>query len=265
MAGDPPLKQVVTRTLEAGLRGRVGGSTSWRAGVFRADNQDDLLFVAAPSANGYGYFRNFGKTRRQGLELGTRSKFGATELSLAWTWLDASYRSAETLAGAANSSNDGGPGLDGNIRIQPGDRIPLIPRQMLKAGLQFEPGTRWSLDLDAIAMAGSNARGNENGQHAADGSFYLGPGRSAGYAVANLGAAYKPAKGVKLYAQVKNLFDTRYNTAAQLGVAGFDAQGHFPPPSFPAGADGQTPRQYTTFYAPGAPRSLVLGVRYEFD
>jgi hypothetical protein len=41
MAGDPPLKQVVTRTVEAGLRGQLDRDTAWRLGVFRADNRDD--------------------------------------------------------------------------------------------------------------------------------------------------------------------------------------------------------------------------------
>lgn len=45
MAGDPPLKQVVTRTLEAGLRG-TANHVQWNAGVFSAENQDDILFVA---------------------------------------------------------------------------------------------------------------------------------------------------------------------------------------------------------------------------
>ncbi len=46
MAGDPPLNQVVTRTFEAGLRGRVTNDLAWNIGVFRADNRDDIMFVA---------------------------------------------------------------------------------------------------------------------------------------------------------------------------------------------------------------------------
>jgi len=265
MAGDPPLQQVVTRTLEAGLRGTMPGGTIWRAGVFRAENRDDLLFVAAPDANGYGYFRNFGKTRRQGLELGASSRLGPASLSLSYTWLDATFQSAETVNGAANSSNDAGPGLDGNIAIRPGDRMPLIPRQLFKAGAGVDLGERWSLDIDLIAAAGAAARGNENGQHQPDGTYYLGPGRSAGYAVANLGAAFKPAKGFKVFAQVSNLLDRRYDSAAQLSVSGFDASGRFQPRPFPPNASGDTPLQYSSFYAPGAPRSLVLGVRWDID
>ena len=53
---------------EAGVRG-AAGALRWNLGVFRADNRDDILFVA-DNAAGFGYFKNFGKTRRQGLEAG---------------------------------------------------------------------------------------------------------------------------------------------------------------------------------------------------
>ena len=39
MAGDPPLEQVVTRTWEAGVRGRLERGVNWSAGWFRADNR----------------------------------------------------------------------------------------------------------------------------------------------------------------------------------------------------------------------------------
>ena len=73
MAGDPPLGQVITRTLEAGLRGGTGSSArfSWNAGVFVSRNRNDMLFVASPQT-GFGYFKNFGETRRQGFELGAQ-------------------------------------------------------------------------------------------------------------------------------------------------------------------------------------------------
>jgi outer membrane receptor protein involved in Fe transport len=140
MAGDPPLRQVVTKTWEAGVRGKLADKTRWNAGVFRADNDDDILFVADNSA-GFGYFRNVGKTRRQGVELGIDSRFGDVTLSANYTYLDATFRSPETLNGEANSSADD----DGNIEIRSGDRIPLIPRHIFKARADWRsrrPG-RW--------------------------------------------------------------------------------------------------------------------------
>ncbi|MDR7272834.1 hypothetical protein J2X20_005519 [Pelomonas saccharophila] len=270
-AGDPPLRQVVTTTVEAGVRGAAGAPLAWSLGLFRSDNRDDLLFVADDAA-GFGYFKNFGKTRRQGVELGLSGQpaKGFTA-GMNFTLLDATYRTAEVVNGASNSSNDaaqaGLRGVDGNIQIQPGDRIPLLPRRMLKLYADLDLGDAWSLGADAIGLGGALARGNENGQHQADGVYYLGPGRSAGYAVVNVNAAWKPAnwmKGFKLFAQVSNLFDRAYATAAQLGPTGFNDAGNFQSRPFAANANGDRPLRHATFFAPGAPRAVSLGLKYEY-
>lgn len=266
-AGDPPLRQVVTRTVEAGLRGGSKGQWTWNLGLFRADNTDDILFVADNQA-GFGFFKNFGKTRRQGVEAGLSTRVGDVNLGANYTWLNATYRSTEIVDGSSNSSNDqvqaGLPGVEGTVQINPGNRIPLIPRQMLKLFADIDIDAAWSLGLDMTAVGGSFARGNENNQHQSDGSYYLGAGRSAGYAVFNLSADYRPTRALKFFAQINNLFDRRYNTASQLGAAAFDANGNFQAQPFPANADGDRPLQQSTFYAPGAPRSLILGMRYSF-
>jgi outer membrane receptor protein involved in Fe transport len=267
MAGDPPLKQVVTTTVEAGLRGRAAGGTAWNIGVFRADNQDDILFVA-DNAAGFGYFKNFGKTRRQGLEAGFSTQLAGASVGASYTLLDATFQSAELLGGAGNSSNEeaeaGFPGVDGNIAIHPGNRIPLVPRHLLKLFAELPLGPAYSLGADVTAVGGSFARGNENNAHQADGTYYLGSGRSGGYAVLNLSADWRPLKGLTLFAQVNNLFDRQYASAAQLGATAFDANGNFLARPFAANANGDRPLVGSTFYAPGAPRSIVLGLRYSF-
>jgi outer membrane receptor protein involved in Fe transport len=267
MAGDPPLNQVVTRTLEAGVRGTAAGNLRWNAGVFSAENRDDILFVADNQA-GFGYFKNFGKTRRQGLELGLSGKLGKLNLGAQYTLLDATFQSAETVNGSSNSSNvtaaAGAPGLDGIINIRPGDRIPLIPRQMLKLFADYAVSPAFTLNGSMVAVSGALARGNENNGHQPDRTFYLGQGRSVAYAIFNLGANYRMTPQLQLLAQVNNVFDTRYNTAAQLGPTGFDANGNFQARPFGgSNADG-FPVQQSTFFAPGAPRLIWVGLRYSF-
>ena len=267
-AGDPPLKQVVTRTFEVGMRGGVANQYSWNLGLFRADNKDDILFVADNQA-GFGYFKNFGKTRRQGLEAGFSVRAAEVlELGFNYTYLEATYRSAETVGGSANSSNDqaaaGLPGVDGVIAISPGNRIPLMPRHILKLFADWQIAPEWSVGADVVAVGGSFARGNENNEHQPDGIYYLGPGRSAGYAVLNLNADYKPTPAWKFFIQVNNLFDTRYNTASQLGATAFDANGNFLARPFSANANGDRPLQNSTFYSPGAPRTFWVGAKYSF-
>jgi outer membrane receptor protein involved in Fe transport len=266
-AGDPPLRQVVTKTVELGVRGGSKATFAWNAGVFRADSSDDILFVA-DNPSGFGYFKNFGKTRRQGVEAGLSARIGTLAVGANYTYLDATYRSAEVVGGAGNSSNDqalaGFPSVDGTIQIAPGNRIPLVPRQMFKVFADYDINAAWSLGLDMTAIGASLARGNENNQHQSDGLYYLGAGSSAGYAVFNLTVDYRPTPKLKFFALVSNLFDRRYNTAAQLGATAFDANGNVLAQPFPANSAGDRPLQYSTFYAPGAPRAFVVGLRYAF-
>lgn len=268
-AGDPPLKQVVTTTFEAGLRGKLGQMLAWNAGVFRSDNRDDLLFVS-DNASGYGYFRNFGKTRRQGIELGATARpVEALTVGANISFLDATYRSAEVVDGSSNSSSNaaqaGFPGTEGQIAIRPGDRIPLLPRHMLKLHADWDVTTRWSLGADMSAIGGANARGNENGQHTPDGVYYTGPGRSAGYALFNINASVKPTTKLTVFARIDNLFDRQYATAAQLGANGFDSNGNFAARAYPRNVNGDYPVSSGTFLAPGAPRSYLVGIRYALD
>jgi outer membrane receptor protein involved in Fe transport len=233
--------------------------------VFRAQNTDDILFVA-DNQSGFGYFRNFGKTRRQGLELGLGGKLDKLNLGAQYTWLDATYQSAETVNGSSNSSNNvaiaGAPGLDGTINIRPGDRIPLIPRQLLKVFADYEVAPALTLNAGMVAVAGALARGNENNAHRPDGKYFLGSGQSAGYAVFNLGASYRVTPQWQFTAQINNVFDTRYETAAQLGATGFDASGNFAARPLGGSAAAGYPLAHSTFYAPGAPRSFHVTLKY---
>lgn len=261
MAGDPPLRQVVTRTVGLGVRGG-DARTQWHAGLFNAVNRDDILFVADDQA-GFGYFRNFGKTRRRGLELGASTRVGGATVSAHYTWLDATYQSSETVDGSSNSSNStalaGAPGVDGTIAIAPGDRIPLIPRQLFKLSLDVPVTPALMVNGGLVATGSSLARGNENNGHRPDGVYYLGPGYSAGYVVANLGVTLQLARHWQATIAIDNLFDTRYNTAAQLGATGFTAAGTYLARPFAANPDAL---RNATFYAPGAPRLVAVSLRY---
>jgi len=265
MAGDPPLFQVVTRTFEAGLRG--GGAerrVRWNLGWFRADNRNDILFIASPQS-GYGYFKNFGRTQRQGAEGGVTGKVHQrVTLGANYTFLNASFESQEQVLGESNSSNNGAArGLDGLINVRPGNRIPLSPQHTGKAFAQVQATKRLGLDFDFIAVSSAYARGNENNLHQADGTYYVGPGRSAGYGVLNGGARFAWHRRVELFLQATNLLNRRYYSAAQLGPAGFTPQGNYVARPFPA-VSGNFPLVRSTFLAPGAPRAAWAGIRFRF-
>jgi len=264
LAGDPPLNQVVAQTIEGGINADIRG-IAIRLGAFRTVSRDDILFVT-DDPSGYGYFRNFGRTRRQGIDLDASGKIGRLRLSAHYTLLDATYRSAETVNGAGNSSNDGpAPGFGGDIAIAKGDRIPLIPRTLFKAAVGWDATRSLSFDVDMIAVSGMYARGNENNRHQPDGVYYLGPGRTRPYAVVNAGAEFRPARHLTVFVQIDNVLDKRYATAAQLGATGFDTAGHFVSRPFAGPViDGERPQLSSTFFSPGAPRSVEIGARIKF-
>jgi outer membrane receptor protein involved in Fe transport len=265
MAGDPPLEQVVTRTFEGGVRGTYKG-LRWNAGAFRAANADDILFVTSEQT-GFGYFRNFGKTLRRGVELGAQARFGRFTVGGGYTFLDATYETEETVNGESNSTNDsaedGVPGVEASIEIEPGDRIPLIPRHMVKAFADIAIAPKLAIDLSLVGTSSSYARGNENNLHEPDGTYYLGEGSAAGYVVVSFGARYQIARWLALIGQINNLFDREYFTAAQLGANGFTDTGAFIARPFPP-VNGEFPVRQSTFLAPGAPIRAWFGTQFKF-
>ncbi len=266
MAGDPPLHQVVSKTVEAGYRGQLEGRARWSVGIFRAQNHNDIMFVSAPQT-GFGYFKNFGETRRQGVETDFNTTIRRVTLGVNYTLLDATFQSLEHVNGSANSTNAdalaGLPGRESSITVIKGNHIPLAPRHMGKAYADIQVTSKFSVNLNMNAFGNSFARGNENNLHQADGRVYLGPGRSGGYAVFNLGGRYQVTKRFQLFAQINNVLDRKYYSAAQLGPSGFTSTGNFIARSLPA-VGGVFPVVQSTFYAPGSPRMVWGGIRLQF-
>jgi outer membrane receptor protein involved in Fe transport len=267
MAGDPPLNQVVAKTWEAGLQGAITENLQWQAGLFRAENVDDILFVAAPN-QAFGYFRNFGKTRREGVELGLRGSADRFSFGGNYSLIRATFQSAESVNATNNSSNDAvlrGDAENGNVQISPGDNIPLVPRHILKLFADYRVNAGLVVNFNMLAVGSSFARGNENNLHEPDGRLFLGPGRAGGYAIFNLGAQYQIEPALKLTGSIQNLFNRQYSTAAQLGASGFNANGNFVARPFAPPAANNDVVRHATFFAPGAPRSFWIGLRYTFD
>ncbi len=265
MAGDPPLDQVVTRTIEGGLRG-TQGRLAWHAGVFHAGNSNDILFVASEQT-GFGYFKNFGRTRRQGAEVGARTRLARVTLGAEYTFLRATFQSEEAVNGESNSSNEeaeeGMPGLEGLIEIEPGHRMPLVPQHMAKVFGDVQVSSRVNLHVNLIGAGSSYARGNENNRHEPDGTYYLGDGSVGGYAVVNLGLRISLARRIDFVGQLNNVLNRDYATAALLGPTGITSAGTFVARPFPA-VDGEFPLTHSTFLAPGAPFRAWGGIRARF-
>lgn len=270
LVSDPPLDQVVSRTVEAGVRSRDEGRVQWSAGFFRGQNSNDLLFIASQQT-GFGYFTNFGSAIRKGIEASIGYHRRPADFGVGYTFLTATYGASGEVNGGSNSSNgagqDGFEGLDGDITITPGNRLPQTPQHIFKFNADYRPTTKAMVAFNVVSTSGSFARGNENNQHRPDGVYYLGVGSTDAYAVANLGGRYQISSHLQLFLQMNNLFNTHYATAAQLGTTPYDANGVFTPRPFPSVRfDGETryPLRNTTFLSPGAPFTVFGGLRVSF-
>ncbi len=265
MQADPFLEQVTTNTFEGGVRGRINDTMRWNASAFHADNKDDILFVSTGTSA--GYFTNFGKTQRQGLELGLSGVQGRFNWYANYAYVRATFESNACLLGENNSSRGQSSecGSDDEIRVEKGDKLPGVPEHQFKLGLDFRPVERLILGMDMTLYGSQYARGNENNEHEAgtftdqfgDTRTFEGSGKVDGYAVFNLTARYRVARNWEIFARVDNLFDSEYETGAILAENAFNANNQF-----------QTdPDDWAreTFFAPGAPRAAWIGVRFNID
>ena len=267
MAGDPPLDQVIAKSFELGARGKTDSQLNWNAGLFHSRNSNDILFVANSSST--GYFKNFGKTKRVGAELGANKTLGKLSYAANFTYLKATYETDEIIGSPYNSEAE-----DGKIQIKAGNQIPLIPKQLLKlqANYQFTP--KYNSGVQLISVGSSYARGNENNKHQYgvendSGIATYGSGKVPAYTVFNWVGTYQETPQLTYFSNITNLFDRKYYTSGQLGPAAFTANGGYNN----GGCDGVNWNPSThdgacvggMMYSPGAPRTIYVGVRYMFD
>jgi outer membrane receptor protein involved in Fe transport len=248
MAADPFLEQVTSQTIELGLRGNVSEWASWNAGVFRSVNKDDILFVAA-GVGSQGYFTNFGKTQRQGVEVGLSGGTGGRfSWSIDYSFVDATFESSACIVSEGNSTAGIGCPDPDSILVTPGNQIPGIPEHQLRLSGDFRITDAWSIGATLLAFSEQYVHGNENNLHD-------GEGEVDGYQVINLTTRYQIGRQWQLFARINNILDEEYATAGILGENSFDAAGAFLPDT----ADWED----ETFYAPGAPRAAWIGVKYQ--
>ncbi|MFB0874796.1 MULTISPECIES: TonB-dependent receptor [unclassified Sphingobium] len=240
---DPPLSQVVARSWEAGASGHIasgGWSADWLLSAYRTTNHDDIQYVAS-AIRGRAYFRNIGKTRRQGLEASLKLKRGGFAAGLGYAFTDATYRDSLVLSSPANPVAD----EDGTIGVQRGDTLPGISRHSATLTLDYAGtagGRRWSVGGDVIARSGQYLVGDEGNDNA----------RLPGYLIANIRAGIDILPGMTLFGEVRNLLGRRYatfGTFAQVGEIDLEEA--------PGASD---PRAY----GPGAPRRWYMGVKARF-
>jgi outer membrane receptor protein involved in Fe transport len=188
---------------------------------------------------GFGYFQNVGSTRRQGIE---------AEIHLTsekWQWY-ASYalvdaRFLDTLQVGSHS-----PFADanGNVQILPGNRIPAIPRNRIKAGIDYSVTDAFKVGGDALYVSSQYFVGDESNQAQ----------RLPSYTVFNLHSSYQINKTFQIYARADNIFDNRYATYGTFFDIG----------AVPNFANGGAPFTDARSVSPARPRAFYLGLKATF-
>jgi len=175
------LEPALSNNYELGLKSEVGDGLLSVA-LFHTDTRNEI--VSADSTNGRTSYRNGGRTRRNGLEIGWSGKLISDwRADLAYTWIDARYR--DNVA-------------DSDIRS--GNRIPGVARQMLYGALAWAPQQGWRVGLEGRYF----------------GKVYVNDANSdaaASYFVASASAGYLWRHGPwtwNAYARVDNLLDRKY-------------------------------------------------------
>ena len=230
---DPPLEQVIARTVETGARG-VWQDIRWHAGVFRTANANDILFISAGALTNRGFFDNVGDTRRQGLELNFSGTLLAERLSwfANYTRLEAEFRENFRVLSPNNPTAE-----DGEISVREGARIPGVPEHILVAGATLELATSFTVGLDMKYQSNQYLRGDE-----ANVSAPL-----SGYTTFNAGAEWAVNSNVTLFAQLENLLDSDHATFGLYGAADDVLGDEFDDPRF---------------ISPAAPFSAWVGFRW---
>ena len=230
---DPPLDDVVTRSVEVGTR-MVLGDLRYTLGLFSATNEDDIIFQTTGRAT--GLFANVDETRRWGLEMALSGSLGQLDWYASYAYLQATFEDDFAVL----SPNHPNANLEGEIAVQAGDRIPGIPANTLKLGGDLRFMENASVGAELVYNSSQVLRGDESNQLA----------KVDGYALVNLSASYVFAGRITAFARVTNVFDKEYEN---FGLLGED------PTEVLALADA-TPR----FLGVGAPRAGWIGVALRF-
>ncbi|HBQ6063964.1 TPA: TonB-dependent receptor [Klebsiella pneumoniae subsp. pneumoniae] len=175
------LKPSTNDTVEIGSKTRIGNGL-FTAALFQTNTDNEI--VVDSSSGGRTSYKNTGKTRRQGMELGLDQQFGESwRLKAAWTWLDATYRTNVCDDASCN-----------------GNRIPGIARNMGYASFGYQPEQGWYAGSDIRYMSDIMAN-DEN------------TAKAPSWTVVGLTTGYKWSYGrmdMDLFGRIDNLFDREY-------------------------------------------------------
>lgn len=200
LVSDPPLKQVVSHTVEAGARGTYisdYGKFTYKAGYFRTESDNDIVSEASVTT-GQGFYVNVPETLRQGVEAGLVYNNGPWSFYGNYAYVDATYQ----FNAAFSSPNNPYADANGEIYVHPGDHIPGIPRHMGKLGAEYQVTPKFKIGMDTILVGSQYYVGDDANQNPQLPFYY----------VINLRASYQITDNIQIFGLINNVTNNHYAT-----------------------------------------------------
>jgi iron complex outermembrane receptor protein len=188
---NPNLDPQRSYTIEWGAKGWLGSILRYDLSLFSTRVRDELVPFEIPSSNGRRYFRNAGRTKRSGVELG--GEMGTSHASLMAAYTFSHFKFTDYTLGASDFS---------------GNFIPGIPRHRLQTAARFSTSRYFAVVENEVAGR----------THADDANTF----QASGYSVTNarMGSEFSASLyrvGVSL--GVQNLFDRVYASSLSVNAA----------------------------------------------
>jgi iron complex outermembrane receptor protein len=189
---NPDLQPQYSTTYETGLRGLLQLRMQYDVSLFDTEVRDELIPFEVPGSQGRTYYRNAGRTRRQGAELSVYTYAGPLQFAAAYTYSHFRFRH-----------------FDVNGDDYAGNAIPGIPEQQLEGSIGWHHRGMYAV---AEELAKSQVYVNdENSAHA------------AGFSVLNLrfgGTAVLGWPWLSPVLSIENVFDRRYVGSVAINASG---------------------------------------------
>ena len=188
---NPDLQPQISTTYELGLKGIALTRVQYDLAGFDTEVHDELIAFEVPGGEGRTYYRNAGRTRRQGIEASLATEIDAFTIAASYTY--SHFRFRDYVVGSSS--------FDGNT-------IPGIPVHQVQASATYH----YHSVFGTVEGLGKSAQYVDDGNSA----------KAAGYAIMNLRAGGTALFGRPWLAPsigLQNVFDKHYSGSVAINAA----------------------------------------------
>ena len=189
---NPSLQPQKSTTYELGIKGIALSRVQYDLSGFDTEVHDELIPFEVPGGNGRTFYRNAGRTRRQGIEAALNTEVSDFTFAASYTYSHFRFRD-----------------YDVEDTQFAGNEIPAIPVHQLQASATWRYGTLYA----TLEGQGKTAQWVDDANSA----------QAAGYAIANFrvgGTAIFGRPWLSPTIGVQNLFDKHYIASVAINAAG---------------------------------------------